>query len=344
MDDPVHFFLLTKVGCHHCQTVYQSFLPKYEDKFTNVGVLTKLHISKQSDLEKIPKEVIQHANFVPMMYAIYKDGSFVKQNPLEMKNVDGWIEERRVEGEIKAGPKMVLLILMQANCGICVKWKESGDLDKFIKEKSELYQGKLEIVQFRVDGPEPKKKNELVFRKVLVGVGTPYLIAVPYDVWLNPDPMTVKNFIYPSTSDAHVPDKTRVNRWLDLLMSDEGLSYYLLLTTSDGCPACRAWKASGDQDVFVKRFSNLDGVLLVHGGYITRGVSAKIPHYPSLMLVPREEWQKINPKVIMGPDPRDPDSVEKWLKMTRWSNQKQFIPSEYPKSTKGKSIKRQVVR
>lgn len=339
-EEPVRFLLLTKQGCPTCHYVNQQFLPQHEHKFANAGIFTKLHVTKQSDLEQIPKEISQHANFVPMMYAIYKDGTFSKQNPVEMKNVNGWIMDRRIEGESKSGPKMVLLILLQSKCGACVKWKESGDLDKFVKEKRK----KIEVVLFNVDDPNLKNKNELVFRKIVSGVPTPYLFMVPHDVWMNPDPMTVGSFIYPSIADAHGPDKTKVNRWIDVILSDEGLSYYLLLTTSDGCPACRAWKASGDQDVFVKKFSNLDGILLVHGGYIPRGVTSKIPYYPSLMLVPRDEWSKTNPKIMMAPDPRAPHEVEEFLKKMMWTNQKEFVPSEYSRKSKVQSVKRQVIR
>lgn len=350
----VKFVLVTQERCFHCIRVSREFLPQNEDKLSSVAPFLRVHLRNSSDFEKIPQEIRKHVKIAPQLYAIYNDGTFSNVNPLEIKNVDRWIRDVLVEGETRAGPKMTLLIVLAESCHNCTKWKENGELDKFIHKQKERYGNQLFVQKFTVDKPAEDlsvitERSWNIVRRSLAGLPVPFLVALPYNIWKNPNQETINRNLYPAVADPRSSDgKYTVQKWLDeLVTSDEGLLYYLVLSTSETCPHCINWKKSGGEAEFKRKFSTIDGILLVHNGFIPHSIKSKIPYVPSILLVPKDQWTKNNPNVIQGPDPRDLKATENWLhehiKRAQWNNSDK-IPEEYPRPQRSVQFRRSTLR
>lgn len=314
--------LVTQERCPHCVNVSRHFLPKNEDRLSSIASsFTHVHLKKVGDFDKIPQEIKDHVKVAPQLYAIYADGSFTNSNPLEIKNVSHWIKETLDEAEKRSGPKFALLILLSESCPNCVQWKQSGDMDKFVQEQKKRYGDKIHVEEFFVDGKDTQtgSSNKAIIKKSLIGVRVPFVISLPYKTWLNPGPASedgiLQKQIYPAVADPRSPEgRVILQKWLDeLILSDEGLKHYLVLSTSDSCPHCINWRKSGGEAEFKRKFSSLEGIVLVHNGIVPSAIRKKVPHVPSVMLVPKDQWLVINPKVVQGPHPIDIASVEKWI-------------------------------
>ncbi len=349
ISDMVRYVLVTQERCIHCMRVCQDFLPKHGDQLSSIAPFDRIHLKQAEDMNKLPREIKSHVKVAPQLYAIYNDGTFANINPLEIKHFSTWLGETMEQAEKKAGSKLVLMVLLADGNQNCSKWKESGDLDKFIEEEKEKHGDKLHIDQFVLDRPDKTEKEgsqKFLLKQAFIKFRVPYLIALPYKVWKEPTIENIQKNFYPCVQDPRNEEGRKVvDRWLEELMSDEGLLFYLLLSTSDGCPHCINWKSSGGEATFKSKFSNISGVLLVHNGMIPGSVQGKIPYVPSLMLVSRDEWTKPDPSVIQGPDPRDIKKVEEWLddqmKNTRWRNSKKTSPEDFPKEKKKSGPRRQ---
>lgn len=344
----VKFVLITQERCMHCVNVEKTFLPKYGERIAHIAPFKQIHLKKLEDVNKIPLEIKDHVKMAPRLYSIYKDGSFSHVNPLEIKKFNAWINETLDEAEERAGPKMTMLILVSDHCGACIKWKESGDYDKFVTMQKKRYGTKLNVEEFNTGKDYSKEPKKAVILQSLAGLPTPFVVMFPHEVMKEPNVKELRANMFIEVADPRDAEgRLMVQKWIDECLSEEGLKYYMVLSTSDGCPHCRNWKASGGQDEFKRKFSNIPGVVLIHNGTVPGTIRRKVLGVPSVMMVSKSNWIKSNPVVLEGPPPQDIKAVEEWLskimKQDKWSNDGQQLPDGYKEAPKKSYPRRQVI-
>lgn len=363
----IRIILVTRTGCPGCEIFLKTAWPKYRERFASaVGIpaAENIDIAKRG-VEALPAAVRSQLEFVPQLFAVYADGSAehlsrattesARNLELEkwatvgppkwaathhqasiVQRSDIETESQEQEDDYLDDPTLVVVAVTSTQCHHCSVWEASGNLQKFL----DAVPAGTKREHFTINpSSQPKSDDERHVRSLFTGFGIPAAIVVNYSKWKNPKNLTQRDiFLCPGLPNT--PQGAELfQRWFKT-MTDPKVPFigYLILTTSDRCGHCVAWKKNGGMQKFLDNNKSYPGLLLTHNGTLTttlpRAIESTIRAVPTLIFVAALEWNSPKPEIINGPQPQNADLVAKWVSQilnseARWSGASDQLPEDY---------------